>query len=579
MKRSVINSWLIMLLLSCVACKDDFLDVADPNSLTANNFPTTMAHLEQMLNGVYANQHAFGLFGHNMLGKNTYMWDHTGDLAWLGTPTWISMGQNNTLPNDGFVFETWRDTWKGVQRANTLLNSIDIYRTTLAQPSDLQSLSHMEAQAYFLRAWFYYYLVNFWGESFIINGQGGESLGMPIITEVANNLSRTQVPRATVRETWNFIIDDLKRAEALLENHQWTGNNIYKADIWAVKGFLGKAYTFTEDWTNAQAYLGDVITNSGKSLVPFEVYKDMFNGKNQFNSESVFEINMNVDMNTWGAWGDQSMGSSIGMVISPCFTNNDGGSSASGWGNVFPHENNLRRFGFTEPSYFRPGTTQISPDNVDPAYVQRSLQIREQKLADPRLWVSMLQPYVDSMQAEGRRRAIAHYHDGVELTMQAWSFRKYVNLEGTEYDVNVNNGSNFYWLRLADVYLLYAETLLRTGNEAGALEYINKVKRRAYGYPPDTPSPVDYPSLNAPTLAPDPVLANDPLKYERWAELFGEGSWWMDVQRWRIGDQEASFYQRIRGGPIMWTPASYAQPIPRQELESNTAMRQNPGYN
>ncbi len=50
---------------------------------------------------------------------------------------------------------------------------------------------------------------------------------------------------------------------------------------------------------------------------------------------------MNVDKNTWGAWNDASMGSGVAMVISPCFTNDEGGSSASGWGNVFAHEKNL----------------------------------------------------------------------------------------------------------------------------------------------------------------------------------------------------------------------------------------------
>lgn len=151
-------------------------------------------------------------------------------------------------------------------------------------------------------------------------------------------------------------------------------------------------------------------------------------------------------------------------------------------------------------------------------------------------------------------------------------------ISGTETEINMANGSNFYWLRLADVYLLYAETLMNNGDNSTALEYINKVKRRAYGYPIDAPSPVDYTSLTDKTMASDPVLMNDPLKYERWAELFGEGHWWFDVRRWQIGAQEADYYERVRGGTIQWESTDYAQPIPILEINANVQMEQNPGY-
>jgi hypothetical protein len=577
--QRIINLLLVALLAGLVACKEDFVDVSNPNALSTDNYPASVTDLEQLLTGVYGTQHAFGLFGHNMLGKNLYCWDHTLDMAWQGTPTWIAMAQNNTQPNDAFLAETWRDAWKGVQRANTLLSNVARYRGQRSIPSEEAALDEITGQAHFLRAWFYFYLVNIWGESVIADGQGGDRPAVPILSEAASSLDQTQVARATVRQVWDFIISDLRNAETLLAGKTFAGAaDKHKVSIWAVKGLLGKAYTFTQDWSNAQTQLKDVIDNSGKTLVPFDVYKDMFNGKNEFSAESIFEINMNVDKTTWGAWGDQSAGSGIGMVIAPSFVSDDGSAGASGWSNVFPHAKNISRFGFNEGHYFRPGTTTVSPENVDPAYVARSLAARENQTVDPRLWVALQQPYVDSMTVDGKRRAISHYLDVDELEMEAWSFRKYVNLDGNEYQVNVNNGSNFQWLRLADLYLLYAEASLRAGDNATALEYINRVKRRAYGYPITGPSPVDYTSLSDKTLAPDPVLGNNPLRYERWAELFGEGHWWFDVRRWQIGEGEAGYYQRVRGGTIQWTNTDYAQPIPISEINANARMTQNPGY-
>ncbi len=75
---------------------------------------------------------------------------------------------------------------------------------------------------------------------------------------------------------------------------------------------------------------------------------------------------------------DQSMGSSIGMVIAPTYVNDNGGQAASAWSNVFPHAKNIARFGFNEGHYFKPGTTSANIANVDPAYITRSLEAREE---------------------------------------------------------------------------------------------------------------------------------------------------------------------------------------------------------
>ncbi|HWV28687.1 MAG TPA: RagB/SusD family nutrient uptake outer membrane protein, partial [Dyadobacter sp.] len=557
---------LLFVLTGLLSCSDDFVNVENPGALSPSQYPNSVTDLEQLLTGVYATQHATGLYGHTMLGKNLWLWDHTLDLSWQGTPTWIQMGQNNSQPNDSFLYDTWRELWRGVQRSNTLLTSIETYRQKA--PNDAAAIDLIKGQALFLRAWYYFHLVSFWGEDFNAATDGGK-MGVPIITEVAPGLEATQVPRKTVKEGWDFVISDLKAAEALLKSTSWTGaTDKHKVSGWAVKGFLGKVYAYQADWANAKTYLGDVVANSGKSLVSFDVYKDMFNGKNEFTSESLFELNLNVDMTARGG-DDQSMGSSIGMVIAPTYVSDNGGQAASAWSNVFPHAKNIARFGFNEGHYFKPGTTSANIANVDPAYITRSLEAKKKQTVDPRLWVACYQPYVDSMVVNGKKRPISHYLDITELDMEAWSFRKFTNPNGTEAEINMSNGANFPWLRLADVYLLYAETLSHSGDNAGALEYINKVKRRAYGLPVNTPSAVDYKSLTDQTKATDAVLKNDPLKYERWAELFAEGHWWLDVRRWQIGDKEAAYYQRIRGGAIQWDPTDYAQPIPINEITAN----------
>jgi hypothetical protein len=564
------------------SCGKDFLKIKDPNAMAPSNFPTTLDALNLELTNIYAAQHPTGLFGHDMLGKNIYCFDHTEDMAWQGTQFWIEECQNDTRASSDFISETWRDCWRGVQTCNTFFSDLARFKEKYAQASDEDELDAMEGQAHFLRAWFYYYLIGFWGETFIHDGQGGDKLGVPIIDSVAQDISQTRVDRSTVSEVWDFMINDLLVAESLLDNKSWDANNKARVDKWATKGFLGKAYVFTEQWDKATAILKDVIDNSGKSLPPFDIFKNMFNGENEFNSGSLFELNMKMDVRREGT------GSSIGMVIAPCYINDAGSSEGSGWSNVFVHDKNLKRFGFDLPLYTmvkNPDYDASKPaglDNLkticDPAYVAESEDLRDKKEVDPRLWVGALQPFVDSMYANGRLRPIDHYKD-VPASYYAWSLRKYVSLNGTEYSINTSNPANFYWLRLADIYLLYAEAKMETGDDKTALEYINKVKRRAYGLPVDQPSSIDYKSLSDKTMASDEVLSHDPLKYERYAEFFGEGSWWFDVCRWKIGSKEAAYYKQVRGGAINWDDkVDYAQPIPTSEIETNPSIGQNPGY-
>src|SRR5690606_4272040 len=278
------------------SCDPDFVEVDNATAISTANYPKTVDDLEQLLAGVYATQHAAGIFGRAIGPYSTYVLDHTCDLSWQGSPNWIQMAQNNTLPNDAFLRQIWPDLWRGVQRCNTLLAGIASVRENSPESAS-PAIDLIRGQTLFLRAWYYYYLTTFWGETFIVDGVGGDRLGMPIITEAANSLNATQVVRATVKETWDFIISDLVAASGLLKGQAWSDlSNKHKADEWAAKGFLAKVYVFVQDWEAAVPLLNEVISNSGKSLVSFNVYNTMFNGQHEFNNESLYELSLNVDM-------------------------------------------------------------------------------------------------------------------------------------------------------------------------------------------------------------------------------------------------------------------------------------------
>lgn len=571
----------ILFLIMLVGCSEDFLELSNPNALSPEDYPTSKEDVEQMLQGAYGTQHAYGLYGHTMGPKTFFCWDHTINLAWQGTQTWINLAQNDSNASDPFLQDVWQDLYLGVQRANSLLGVVANFRENEPGVISESDLDAFEGQAYYLRGWMYFQLIAIWGEDFIINGQGGDKAGVPLITEVAQSNDVTDIPRSTVRESWDLVISDLKKSVELLDGITWTGADAYKADGISVRALLGKAYAFTDDWDLALTELSYVIENGGKSLVSFDVFSDMFNGNeaNEFNSESLLEIPLTND-SAGSSFNDESTGSWWGMIMAPSYTGPNGAPQAGGWSNEYIHEKNLSRFGYTLDHYFAPEVEVVNSSNIRADYISEALEVRSNGTVDPRLYIAALQPYVDSVIVDGAKVSISHYTDGVEVDREAWSNKKYQYLLDKQSAIR-NGGANIILLRLADVYLLYAEALINTGNPTLGLEYINKVHRRAYGYPVDEPSPVDYESLSAETKANDPLLKNDPLKYERFAELFGEGHKWYDVRRWKIGAEEAAYYGSVRGGSINWSDTDYAQPIPTLEIESNPAIDfsdQNPGY-
>jgi hypothetical protein len=202
------------------------------------------------------------------------------------------------------------------------------------------------------------------------------------------------------------------------------------------------------------------------------------------------------------------------------------------------------------------------------------------------LFVCAAQPWVDTC-IDDRGRTTLYQRPaaiaGADRTdLLGWWHKKFTNLNGIENaspaspanGKNYSSDANIPVVRLADIYLLYAEVMHNLGDDATALEYVNKVHRRAYGYPVDAASPVDYASLtdNTKTVAPDDELKNDVIKYERWAEFFGEGQWWWDVRRWQIGEQETNCYKEVATGSVtlVWRGNDYyVQPIPQYELDRN----------
>ena len=577
MKVNIKPALLIFLMIiaagiSIVSCKKGFLDVTDPNVYSADNYPASVEDLSIELNDLYGRVRS-GMYSPEVFRFFSLSRDHSADQAYqdqrFNAATQLSYDKANQD-----VGEFWNSHYENIAKCVNTLGDIARFRTRNPNltADEKKEVDLIEGQARFIRAWNYMILVNFYGETMITTDADKAKMGVPIITKLAAQVSETQVPRSTIGEVWNYLIDDLKVAETLLGTKTWAGADVARASGWTVKAMLGKAYVYTQQWALASTKLKEVIDGSGKSLVSFNVYKEMFNGKFEFNNESLFELNFLADRNEeWN--GSINVGQRLSIYLAPAYEEN-GNIGKNGFGNYFIHEKNLSRFGFT-------GTAITNDQLRAPAYLAQSRRWRNTKAVDPRLWVVAFQPFLDSIGWDNKRFATAKMPgEGVSTdNIASWCWHKYVMEDKFVWAGNVANANNMYILRLADIYLLYAEASIKTGANAIGLEYINKVHRRAYDVDPDRPSVLyDYSSLSAATKASDAALQNDPLKYERWAEFFGEGTWWFDVSRWKMGQSEATYYQKVTTGNLTWDDKKYALPIPLREINTNAAITQNNGY-
>ena len=407
----------------------------------------------------------------------------------------------------------WRTSYQGIANANYAIQ----YIPKIKSFTDASLQNRLLGEAYFMRALFYFQLVQLYGD-------------IPLRLE---NMSFSEgVKRSPVADIYAQIISDLKFAST----NCWTrakNPEPGRASVEAAKTLLGKVYLTQHDYQNAKITFEDVLV--GLNLLPN--YADLFDGKHENNAESIFEIQFSTEP-----------------------------------GNT----NSLQNlFG----SYAGP-TTPFAPfNNHTPGY-GGSIVTSTRFYSD----------VVFDKVKDKRYAASVNYdrYDSNGQTMGWWidpglpTLKKYDITTG---DIDVSNsGKNMYYLRAADVFLMYAEVLNELSQPALALAPLNKVRNRA--------GLVDLQTAIGHT--PSQTELRNELLDERTRELGGEGWRWFDlkrtgtlVQRVMANNNPRAYYMALNNTTTDPHPAQNVSaknnlyPIPLAELQNNQALNlnsQNPGY-
>lgn len=388
----------------------------------------------------------------------------------------------------------WNNLYATIENANNLIDMLD--KTEFSD--DFEKRAYGEA--YFVRAFCYYYLVRLYG-------------GVPLRTTATTINSDFYLPRASVAQTYTQIFSDFKAAsEHLPLKSAIPVTELGRASKGAAQALLAQAYlTYgdqlllkggdaTTQFQNAVTYADSVINSNQYSLS--NDYADLFDiaKETQAYNEVIFGIRFETDATSRA---QPSAGSEYALRFNAPNT-------------YYVSANGVNQNG--------DGTFRVMPWFAD---YYRTGDYTNGTVIDYRnegaFWQSSTGPSNNTYYIYPNVVPVG----AANFTILTPLCRKYIDPNGKD---SRNHGNDFFIIRLAEVYYIKAEALneMNGGPTADALTAFNKVRERARNangvY---RPVPADL------TLATAGDQSNFRMKIfdDRGLELVGEGQRWFDLVR------------------------------------------------
>src|SRR5690606_24414478 len=307
MKKYPIYILATPLLLGLLSSCEDFLNKTDPTVLVADNFYQTETQVIQAVNGVYgslqpiiSNQWQYNEF----ITDNTTLHFNEADRGQGPSLEALEFWQIN--PSTGNITNLYNSIYGALVNINMTLSKLPESNAGNAVKN------RSEAELKFIRAYYYFHLVQYVGEVIIVD----EPLNSPS--------DAYAYERESVESVYQLIISDLDYAVSALPP-SYDGSHIGRATKGAALSLLGKVYLTRKEYTQAISALNQVLT-LGYSLLPN--YADVFRPDNKNHVESIFDIQFQ---------GDNQLGEHSGFIYTFAPRESNGavidfpGQNGGGW--------------------------------------------------------------------------------------------------------------------------------------------------------------------------------------------------------------------------------------------------------
>ena len=489
MKRNKLLILLIATLTVLCSCSYDQLNIENPNNLPLDNFWSSEEDIQKGLIATYAALQLDGLFGGASSTQHPVRSDTGRPNNWNANAIGLSKLAFNE--NSDIVKKRWRDCYIGVFRANQVI--ANLYTIDLSD----QTRTQIEAEARFLRGFFYYSLYRGYnGGSVIIHTTPPQS---------SEDFYKSPSP---ANEVFNLIKSDLEFAYTNLPQQYENSQDLGRATWGAATAMLGKLHINAHNYNLAKMKFKEILDSNLYSLTAN--IGDNFDAEHEMNSESIFEVAFSTELSqgTSGSAADGPLGSEATSRARTLATVEGGG------------------YRTIMPSYYM--TMLFKKDTMD---ITNPINSNRTGVANYSIRASM------SIAIANDDNTTLYQNPsnlgGAYNNNEASYLKKFQNWTLLRESDQSISGINERVIRLADVMLLYAECLLETGGAyTEALDLINEIRHRAGVV---LLEPVDYD--NSSTM-------EHIMWTERPLELMFEGhdTRWEDLTRW---DKVQEQYDRL----------------------------------
>lgn len=593
-KLIIITIGLFVLFLT--SCKDKFLEITDPNQPSSTTFFNSVANAQYAVNGIYAEVHDEELW----FGEIFYILNYsTGEMQYIHPEDrYVAFNDYSYTATNTLITGNYKGFYRMIVRANDALNGLYEMKKSGKFAKDSVTIANMMGQCYFLKGFAYSYLVRMYGQAMPTSPDYNPvtTPGVVIADTFVTARESLYKDRNPCGEVYHEVLKDFQMAEKLLPT-TWLLSEAGKATKGAAQAYLGETYMYLKDYANAAANFDKVVHSEANYKLVRNFY-DNFDTKHINNSESIFELGFNnttigyfgtyvfrlLALQSWGtskARLDAVQKFSSSVVITPEALA-DSARVANG---VYGNANKLKFYQVrdyvnthglvgqsfsTANDFVNAISLPYNPRNTDSSFVNGLRQyIAMVSPRDNRLLATFYRPGIDSIWTfDPNPDHPVKWKRGV-FGYQDYGMKKYIpdsiEVEAADLAGFGNNGGvtmNFRLMRLDDVYLYYAEALHNLeGHDAEAIEYINKLVRRA-NYKTDDDHSTDL----------NPSNIDAEIRNQTFMETALEGKWWFHVRRWNRGSIEFKKYGFTKG-------RDECLPIPHGEIDSNPAIKhQNNGF-
>lgn len=444
-------------------------------------------------------------------------------------------------PANNTIYNLWAGYYLGIAACNTAIS-----RAPDVQGMTPDALDAKVAEAYFLRAWYYHVLVMQFGDL---------PLKVEEVTEV-----ETTATRAPEDEVYKQIIDDLLKAEQSLPSTQ---SDFGRATKPAAEALLARVYLTRNQNDEAATYAKQVINNYNFQLLPD--YADLWDPANRKNSEIIWSIqfSQNNRLNV--------PASTIHLYFTPRYDLQPGMTRQLIYDRPYPRYMATRFYlDLMQSNRWRDSRYDKSWRETYYANYAPTL-LPGTKLGDTSFIVV---PYVVSQSVRDSKPYkiidITSFYDGENSIGNLQIYPKLKKYDDpNRASINASEGTrDIIEFRLAEMYLIAAEALMKQGSVVEGVDYLNEVRKRAA-----------WPGKEAQMIVPADSLTIDFVLNERALELGGERLRWSDLKRTNKLIERVKLYNP-KGRPNI-QDKHLLRPIPSEmidRLTNKADFPQNPGY-